>query len=123
MRCTARHAQGAGAKVLGNLPLRSAVEDAARQVREGSSLHSALDRGQLFAPIFIHLVASGEASGRLAHMLDQAAKHQDLENERRIKLLTGILEPAVIVAMGIVVLLIVLAILLPIIEMNQLVPS
>lgn len=57
----------------------------------------------------------------LAHMLDQAAKHQDLENERRIKLLTGILEPAVIVAMGIVVLLIVLAILLPIIEINELV--
>jgi general secretion pathway protein F len=116
-------ALGAGAKVLGNLPLRSAVEDAARQVREGSSLHRALDRGKLFPPIFIHLVASGEASGRLAHMLDQAAKHQDMENERRIRLLTGILEPAVIVAMGIVVLLIVLAILLPIIEMNQLVRS
>ena len=55
------------------------------------------------------------------HMLDQAATHQDMENERRIKLLTGILEPAVIVAMGVLVLLIVLAILLPIIEMNQLV--
>lgn len=107
--------------MLGNLPLRSAVEDAARQVREGSSVHRALDRAKLFPPIFIHLVASGEASGRLAHMLDQAATHQDIENERRIRLLTGILEPAVIVAMGIVVLLIVLAILLPIIEMNQLV--
>ncbi len=58
---------------------------------------------------------------RLAHMLDQAATQQDMENERRIRLLTGMLEPAVIVAMGIVVLLIVLAILLPIIEMNQLV--
>jgi general secretion pathway protein F len=114
-------ALAAGARVLGNLPLRSAVEDAARLVREGSSLHRALERRKLFPPIFIHLVASGEASGRLAYMLEQAAKHQDLENERRIRLLTGILEPAIIVAMGIVVLLVVLAILLPIIEMNQLV--
>jgi general secretion pathway protein F len=54
-------------------------------------------------------------------MLQQAARHQEMENERRIRLLTGILEPAVIVAMGIVVLLVVLAILMPIIEMNQLV--
>jgi general secretion pathway protein F len=114
-------ALGAGAKVLGSLPLRAAVEDAARQVREGSSLRRALERRKLFPPIFIHLVASGEASGRLAYMLEQAAKHQEMENERRIRLLTGILEPAVIVAMGIVVLLVVLAILLPIIEMNQLV--
>ncbi|MDH4173133.1 MAG: type II secretion system inner membrane protein GspF [Betaproteobacteria bacterium] len=111
----------AGARVLDVLPLRSAVEEAARLVREGSSLHRALERHRLFPPIFIHLVASGEASGRLAYMLEQAAKHQDLENERRIRLLTGILEPAIIVAMGIVVLLVVLAILLPIIEMNQLV--
>jgi general secretion pathway protein F len=66
-------------------------------------------------------VSSGESSGRLAHMLQQAARHQEIENERRIRLLTGILEPAVIVAMGIVVLLVVLAILMPIIEMNQLI--
>lgn len=114
-------ALAAGAKVLGILPLRGAVEEAAKLVREGGSLHRALDSRKLFPPIFIHLVASGEASGRLAHMLQQAAKHQELENERRIRLLTGILEPAVIVTMGLVVLLIVLAILMPIIEMNQLV--
>lgn len=114
-------ALAAGARVLGSLPLRSAVEEAARLVREGTSLHRALERRKLFPPIFIHLVASGEASGRLGHMLEQAAKHQDLENERRIRLLTGILEPAIIVAMGIVVLMVVLAILMPIIEMNQLV--
>jgi general secretion pathway protein F len=114
-------ALAAGARVLGILPLRAAVEEAARLVREGSSLSRALDRRKLFPPIFIHLVASGEASGRLAHMLQQAARHQEIENERRIRLLTGILEPLVIVTMGLVVLLIVLAILLPIIEMNQLV--
>ena len=114
-------ALAAGARVLGYVPLRRAVEDAAQLVRQGSSLHRALGSAKLFPPIFIHLVASGEASGRLAHMLQQAARHQELDNERRIRLLTGILEPAVIVAMGIVVLLIVLAILMPIIEMNQLV--
>ena len=97
------------------------MEEAARLVREGSSLHRALDSKKLFPPIFIHLIASGESSGRLAHMLQQAAKHQEMENAHRVQLLTGLLEPAIIVAMGIVVLLVVLAILMPIIEMNQLV--
>lgn len=111
----------AGAKVLKILPLRNAVQDAAQRVREGSSLHRALGSGKLFPPIFIHLVASGEASGRLAHMLSQAARQQEAENEARVRLLTGILEPAIIVGMGFVVLLVVLAMLLPIIEMNDLV--
>ncbi|HEX9181719.1 MAG TPA: type II secretion system inner membrane protein GspF [Burkholderiales bacterium] len=114
-------ALGASARVMGSVPLRAAVEEAAKLVREGSTLHRALDSRKVFPPIFIHLVASGESSGRLAHMLQQAARHQEMENERRIRLLTGILEPAVIVAMGIVVLLVVLAILMPIIEMNQLI--
>jgi len=113
-------ALAASARVMGSLPLKAAVEEAAKLVREGSTLHRALDSRRIFPPIFIHLV-SGESSGRLTHMLQQAARHQELENERRIRLLTGILEPAVIVAMGIVVLLVVLAILMPIIEMNQLV--
>ncbi len=111
----------AAAKVVGSLPLRGAVEEAARLVREGSPLHRALDSRKVFPPIFIHLIASGESSGRLAHMLQQAAKHQEMENAHRVQLLTGLLEPAIIVAMGIVVLLVVLAILMPIIEMNQLV--
>jgi len=111
----------AGARVMNNLLLRNAVEEAAQLVREGSTLHRALGRRKLFPPIFIHLISSGEASGRLAHMLSQAARQQELENEARIGLLSRILEPAVIVAMGLVVLLVVLAILLPIIEMNQLV--
>lgn len=111
----------AGAGILRNIPLRQAVEEAAQRVREGSSLHRALGSRKLFPPIFIHLVSSGEASGRLAHMLSQAARQQEIENEGKIRLLAGILEPAIIVAMGILVLLVVLAILLPIIEMNQLV--
>jgi general secretion pathway protein F len=111
----------AGAKAVNSIPLRKAVEDAVRLVREGSSLHRALASRKLFPAIFIHLISSGEASGRLAHMLSQAARQQEIENETRIRLLVGILEPAIIVVMGIVVLMVVLAILLPIIEMNQLV--
>ncbi len=114
-------ALAAGAKVVNNLTLRAAVEEAARRVREGSSLHRALGASKQFPAIFLHLVASGEASGRLAHMLSQAARQQEAENAAQIRLLTGILEPAIIVAMGLVVLLVVLAVLLPIIEMNQLV--
>lgn len=111
----------AGARVLKSLPMRRAVEEAVERVREGSSLHRALGARRVFPPIFIHLVSSGEQSGRLAHMLSRAAKQQQAENEARVRLLAGILEPAVIVAMGGVVLLVVLAILLPIIELNQLV--
>jgi general secretion pathway protein F len=114
-------ALAAGAQVLKSLPLRRAVEEAARLVREGASLHRALAASRQFPPILIHLIASGEASGRLAHMLGQAARQQEFENETRIRVLTGVLEPAIILAMGVVVLLVVLAILLPIIEMNQLV--
>ncbi|MFL6565078.1 MAG: type II secretion system inner membrane protein GspF [Burkholderiales bacterium] len=114
-------ALAAGARVVKNLALREAVEEAQKRVREGSSLHRALAASTLFPAIFIHLVASGEASGRLAHMLGQAARQQEVENEARVRLLTGVLEPSLILAMGALVLLIVLAILLPIIELNQLI--
>lgn len=114
-------ALAAGARVVRNLALRDAVEQAQQRVREGTSLHRALAASRLLPVIFVHLVASGEASGRLAHMLAQAGRQQEVENDARIRLLTGILEPALIVAMGALVLVIVVAILLPIIEMNQLV--
>lgn len=115
------HALAAGARVVKNLALRDAVEQARERIREGTSLHRALAASRLFPVILIHLVASGEASGRLAHMLAQGSRQQEVENDARIRLLTGVLEPALIVAVGALVLLIVVAILLPIIEMNQLV--
>src|SRR5262249_2503473 len=70
-------ALAAGARVVKNLALRDAVEDAMQRVREGSTLHRALAARAVFPPIFIHLVASGEASGRLAHMLGQAGRQQE----------------------------------------------
>jgi len=69
----------------------------------------------------IHLIASGEASGNLDEMLDRAATSQERELETAVSALMGILEPALILVMGVVVLVIVLAILLPIFDMNQLV--
>ena len=111
----------AGAGVVANLPMRAAVEDAARRVREGGSLSRALAGSRLFPPMLVHMIASGEASGRLVHMLERAAEQQSREMENRVMGLTSLLEPLLIVLMGAVVLVIVLAILLPIFEMNQLV--
>ncbi len=108
-------------QVLGNLPLREAVAQAAERVREGSSLSAALDRAGHFPPMMVHLIASGEASGTLESMLARAADHQERELEGRLALLMGLMEPALILIMGGVVLVIVLAILLPIFDLNQLV--
>ncbi|GGP27572.1 type II secretion system inner membrane protein GspF [Silvimonas amylolytica] len=107
--------------VINNLPLREAVEEAARQVREGVPLSRALAQSSLFPPVLIHLIGSGEATGRLEYMLDKAAAQQSLELENRVATFTSLLGPIMVLAMGIVVLLIVLAILLPVFEMNQLV--
>lgn len=109
------------AQVMGNLPMREAVEAGARRVREGASLQSALETGGYFPPLTLHLIASGEASGNLEEMLERAAVAQEREIESLIATLMGLLEPLLIVAMGLMVLVIVLAILLPIFELNQLV--
>ncbi|HQT25497.1 MAG TPA: type II secretion system inner membrane protein GspF [Burkholderiales bacterium] len=111
----------AGAMVVQNLVLREAIEDAVRMVTEGAPLSRALAGSRRFPPILIHLISSGEASGRLAPMLERASRQQETEMEGRTAWLTGLMEPLLIVAMGGIVLLIVLAIMLPIIDMNQLV--
>lgn len=107
--------------VLGNLPMRNALDEAARLVREGTTLSRALAKSGLYPPMMIHLIASGESSGRLDDMLERVARQQAQELQTRVSVLTAILEPALILVMGLFVLLIVLAILLPIFEMNQLV--
>jgi general secretion pathway protein F len=111
----------AAAGVVGNLPMKRALEDASRKVREGVGLSRALAVSGLFPPILIHLIASGEASGKLDVMLDRAATQQDQEIGNYTSVLTSLLEPVLILVMGGVVLTIVLAILMPIIEMNQMV--
>jgi general secretion pathway protein F len=110
-----------GAQVVTNLPMREAVEVAAKRVREGGTVNRALAESKLFPPITLHLIASGEASGKLDEMLERAAENQEREVETLISALMGVFEPLLILVMGGVVLLIVLAILLPIFDLNQLV--
>jgi general secretion pathway protein F len=123
-----RSLQAAG-ETLTNLAMRGRVMDATSRVREGFSLAKALradgeertaGSARLFPPVLIHLIASGEATGRLPDMLTRAADIHAREAERRALFFTSLLEPILILAMGVVVMLIVLAVLLPIIEINQL---
>lgn len=111
----------AAAGVVTNLPMRHALEEAAKKVREGVTLSRALAASGLFPPILVHLIASGESSGKLDAMLDRAATQQEQEIGNYTSVLTSLLEPVLILLMGGVVLTIVLAILMPIIEMNQMV--
>ncbi len=108
-------------KVMDNIPMREAVENASQQVSEGSSLSVTLEQSGYFNPMLINLIASGETTGQLEQMLERAAMNQERELETTMAMLMGLLEPLLIVAMGSVVLIIVLAILLPVLDLNQLV--
>ena len=105
--------------VVSNLPMRDALLITMRQVSEGGSLSRSLGKTKLFPPMVIHLIASGEDSGHLDAMLMRASDMQSRELESWVKIFTSLLEPMLIVLMGLVVLFIVLSILLPIFEMNQ----
>jgi general secretion pathway protein F len=109
------------AQVLTNLPMKHSVEEAATKVREGSSLHNALEKTGYFPPMTLSLLASGESSGNLEGMLERSAEIQDREIEALVATILGLFEPLLILFMGGVVLIIVLAILLPIFDLNQLV--
>jgi len=114
-------ALGSAMQVITNMVLHEAVERTIGRVREGASLARALGETRVFPPLLVHMVASGEASGKLEQMLERAAHLERQSLERRLAVFVTALEPAMILVMGAVVLLIVLAILLPIIEINQLV--
>ena len=114
-------ALNSGARVMTNLVMREAVEGAIERVREGESLARSLGATHAFPPLMVHLVASGEVSGKLEQMLQRAAVLETQALERRLAVFLTLLEPVMILVMGGVVLMIVLAILLPIIEINQLV--
>jgi general secretion pathway protein F len=106
---------------LANAVLATAVSEVIEAVREGQSLAAALGRSKVFPPVLVHLAASGESTGKLDSMLERAATNLSVEAERRALALSTLLEPLLILAMGAVVLGIVLAVLMPIIEINQLV--
>ncbi|RLA07490.1 MAG: type II secretion system protein GspF [Gammaproteobacteria bacterium] len=110
-----------GSKVIMNLPMKEAVEQTAIAVREGASLYKSLEKTKLFPPMTLHLISSGESSGELDTMLSKAANFQQREVSNTIAVILSMFEPLIILVMGVLVLLIVLAILLPIFELNQLI--
>ncbi|AOE87589.1 type II secretion system inner membrane protein GspF [Pseudomonas sp. TCU-HL1] len=109
------------AEVVANQQIRTGLKDVARAVREGGGLTRALERSGHFPPMMLYMIASGERSGELDAMLERAARQQEAHLANRIALLVGLFEPAMLVFMGASVLLIVLAILMPILSLNQLV--
>lgn len=115
----AMEAMGVSAKLISTIPIRAAVEDAVNRVREGASIHLALKQTGYFSPMSVHMIASGEASGELESMLGRVAQHQEGEITRLIDVALALFEPAIILVMGAVVLFIVLAVLLPIFQLNQ----
>jgi general secretion pathway protein F len=108
-------------EVVTNLPMRDSVQDAAARVREGAPIGKSLGAAKMFPPMMIHLIASGETSGDLETMLDRAATNQEREMDAILGAAVGLLGPLMILIMGGLVLLIVLAMLLPIFQLNQLI--
>ncbi len=111
----------AGGGVMTMVPLREALAGAARGVREGMPLSRAIGATNAFPPVMVHLIAGGEATGRLDEALERAARQQHADLSTRLAAAVAIFEPALIAVMGAIVLAIVLAILLPIFNLNQLV--
>ena len=109
------------AQVVVNVPMREAVEEASLRIREGAMISRSLAASRLFPPMTTHLISSGEASGRLEEMLHRAATNQEREVDGLIATLLGIMQPLLVIVMAAIVLMIVLAILLPIFEINTLI--
>ena len=108
-------------EVVTNLPMRDAVTEAAARVREGAPIGRSLSSSKLFPPMTIHLISSGESSGELENMLERAAISQERELDSLLAGMVGLLGPLLIVMMGLFVMGIVFAMLLPIFQMNQLI--
>jgi general secretion pathway protein F len=108
-------------QVVRNLPMRQAIEVASSRVREGANISRSLEQSGLFPPITIHMIASGESSGKLEEMLERAALYQERETTSTVTVFVGLFEHLTILIMGGFVLMIVLAMLLPVMELNQLV--
>ncbi|MCF6458774.1 type II secretion system inner membrane protein GspF [Pseudoalteromonas sp. MMG024] len=106
-------------EVLANEKMKAAVAEAAVKVSEGASLKASLDQTKLFPPMMLHMIASGEKSGELEQMLERSADNQDKEFEALVNISLKLLEPLMIALMAIIVMFIVMAILQPIMAMNN----
>ncbi len=107
------------AQLIGNIPIKKSVQTAVDHVREGAAIYLSLKQTTFFSPMAVHMIASGEASGQLENMLERVAENQEDEITRLIDVGLALFEPAIILIMGAIVLFIVLAVLLPIFELNQ----
>jgi len=114
-------ALNAASKATPFLPMREAIQGAIKSVKDGGALSKSLKISKLFPPILIHLIANAEQTGNLDKMLDSAAAQQENEVNNKITILTSVLEPALIIVMGAMVMAIVLAVMLPIIQINQII--
>ncbi|MFQ6332665.1 type II secretion system inner membrane protein GspF [Methylophilus sp. 3sh_L] len=110
----------AGAQVISRIPLAEAVTAASLKVREGQPLSKALGGSRQFPPLLIHMIANGEATGRTDELLAKVAQLQQAELESKTSTLTTLLEPVLLLVMGGFVMLIVIAVMQPIIEINTL---
>lgn len=108
-------------QVFNNRVLRERAGGLAIAVSEGASLARAMDKAEFFPPLLVQMAASGESNGELANQLDHAARNQDRELELLLGTLTGLMEPLTVIVMGAIVTVIVMAILLPIFDLNSLV--
>ncbi len=108
-------------EVLSNECLKASVLEAAQKVREGGSLFKSLEQTGYFPPMMLHMIASGESSGELDSMLERTARNQDNDLQGLISTMVGLFEPIMLLVMGVVVLIIVMAIMLPILKMSNLV--
>ena len=108
-------------EVVTNLPMRDAVTGAAARVREGAPIGRSLAVSRLFPPMTIHLISSGESSGELDSMLERSAISQERELDGLLAAMVGLLGPLLIILMGLFVMGIVFAMLLPIFQMNNLI--
>ena len=107
------------AQALSYLPMQESILIATEKVREGSTIFKALESQNALPSMTLYMLASGEASGQLSQMLNKAADNQEVELDSYTTKITSLFEPIMILLMGGIVLLIVLAILLPIFELNQ----
>ena len=101
--------------------LQQDLQQATEEVSQGVSIGRALDRSGHFPPLLVHMVSSGENSGRLGHMLEKAATATENEMQTRISMMVSLLGPMMILIMGSMVMTIILAILMPMMKLQEMV--
>jgi general secretion pathway protein F len=105
--------------VLNNDRLAEVVGEAREAIREGEPIATPLKRSKEFPPIVVHMIATGEKSGQLEEMLENVADNYDFQVDQKVESLTTLIEPIMIVGMGIAVAFVVFSVLMPILQLSQ----